>query len=317
MILLCGIPTESPLAMVRDRLDAMAIPYLVLSQRRFAEIPFRFQITGGSVTGELTVDGRTYGLQDVLGVYTRLMDYAGLPEVRPEPAESWRRRLARDWHEAVGRWCEIAPIRVVNRTAPMGSNASKPFQAQAITRRGFFTPETLITNDPALAREFIAEHRRVVYKSISGIRSIVREVDADARQRLDHIRACPVQFQAYIDGRNVRVHTVGDDVFATGISTDATDYRYAHRDSGRAAVLDAVELSDDVAAQCIALARDLELPFAGIDLKLTDQDEVYCFEVNPSPAYSYYESHTGQPISAAIARYLTAGSAFETAGSRR
>jgi hypothetical protein len=36
---------------------------------------------------------------------------------------------------------------------------------------------------------------------------------------------------------------------------------------------------------------------------------VYCFEVNPSPAYSYYESHTGQPISAALARYLVAGAA--------
>jgi hypothetical protein len=31
---------------------------------------------------------------------------------------------------------------------------------------------------------------------------------------------------------------------------------------------------------------------------------VICFEVNPSPGFSYYEGHTGQPISAAIARYL-------------
>ena len=63
-------------------------------------------------------------------------------------------------------------------------------------------------------------------------------------------------------------------------------------------------MSDDVALQCLALARDLDLPFAGIDLKITPADEIYCFEVNPSPAYSYYESHTGQPISAALARFL-------------
>jgi hypothetical protein len=44
---------------------------------------------------------------------------------------------------------------------------------------------------------------------------------------------------------------------------------------------------------------------SGIDLKITPDDEVYCFEVNPSPAFSYYESNTGQPISAAIARALT------------
>jgi len=31
------------------------------------------------------------------------------------------------------------------------------------------------------------------------------------------------------------------------------------------------------------------------------------FEVNPSPAYSYYEANTEQPIAASLARYLAAG----------
>ena len=307
MILLLGIPTESPLALVRGRLDELGAPYLLLSQRRFEDVPFRFQVSQGRVTGELTVDGKRYALEEFTAVYTRLMDHQSLPEVANEPQASPRRLLARDWHDAVLRWYEIAPIRVVNRTAPMGSNSSKPFQAQVVTRRGFFTPETLITNDPELARAFIALHRRVVFKSTSGIRSIVREVDEDDLRRLDAIRSCPVQFQAYVEGRNVRVHTIGDEVFATGIMTEATDYRYAHRQHGEPAVLEAVEVSDDLAAQCRALARDLELPFAGLDLKITPADEVYCFEVNPSPAYSYYESHTGQPISAALARYLAGG----------
>jgi ribosomal protein S6-L-glutamate ligase RimK-like protein len=310
MILLCGIPTESPLALVRDHLDAMRTPYVMLSQRRFTEIPFRFEISGDSVTGSFTVDGRRYLLENIVSVYTRLMDYQSLPELSSEPSGSNTRLLARDWHDAVTRWCEIAPICVVNRARSMGSNSSKPFQAQAITRRGFFTPETLITSDPALAREFVYEHQRVIYKSICGVRSIVQEVDAHDLRRLDMIRACPVQFQAYVTGRNVRVHTVGEQVFATGITTTATDYRYAHKEAGQSADLEEVSLSDDLAAQCLALARDLELPFAGIDLKITPDERVYCFEVNPSPAYSYYESHTGQPISAALARYLSAGGAL-------
>lgn len=304
MVLLCGIPTESPLLLVRDRLDAMGAPYLVLPQRRFAEIPLRFRIGNGGVTGEVVIDRRAYALEDIVGVYTRLMDFRSLPELAGVPEGAARRVLAREWHEALSRWCEVTPARVVNRTAPMGSNASKPFQAQTVTRRGFLTPETLVTNDPDLARAFIHEHGRVVYKSISGIRSIVRKVDARDLARLDHIRSCPVQFQAYVEGRNVRVHTVATEVFATGITTEATDYRYAHRERGQAAALEPLEVSDDLAAQCLALAQDLELPLAGIDLKVTPQGDVYCFEVNPSPAYSYYESQTGQPISAAIARYL-------------
>ena len=304
VILLCGIPTESPLALVRDGLEAIGAPYLVLSQRRFAEIPLRLQIRSGYVSGQLVIDGRAYPLEDVFGVYSRVMDYRSLPEVKSEPEGGPLRLLARDWHEAVSRWFEITPARVVNRTAAMGSNASKPFQAQMVTKRGFFTPETLITNDPDLARAFIAEHRRVVYKSTSGVRSVVREVDAEDLQRLDRIRSCPVQFQAYVEGRNIRVHTVGDEVFATAIHTEATDYRYAQRQRGEAATLERVELTDDLAAQCLALARDLDLPLAGIDLKVTPDDEVFCFEVNPSPAFSYYEAQTGQPISTAIARYL-------------
>jgi glutathione synthase/RimK-type ligase-like ATP-grasp enzyme len=48
----------------------------------------------------------------------------------------------------------------------------------------------------------------------------------------------------------------------------------------------------------------LGLAFAGIDLKITPEKHVYCFEVNPSPAFSYYQSNTGQPIADAVAAYL-------------
>ena len=46
------------------------------------------------------------------------------------------------------------------------------------------------------------------------------------------------------------------------------------------------------------------MAFAGIDLKYASDDYVYCFEVNPNPGFSYYESSTGQPIANAVASYL-------------
>ena len=73
---------------------------------------------------------------------------------------------------------------------------------------------------------------------------------------------------------------------------------------GEAAVLTATEIASDVASRCVALARALGLAFAGVDLKITPEGEVYCFEVNPTPAFSYYESNTGQPIALEVARYL-------------
>ena len=48
----------------------------------------------------------------------------------------------------------------------------------------------------------------------------------------------------------------------------------------------------------------LGLSFSGIDLKRTPQDDWYCFEVNPSPGYSYFEEQTGQRIADTLVRYL-------------
>jgi glutathione synthase/RimK-type ligase-like ATP-grasp enzyme len=266
-----------------------------------------FAVTAGSVTGHLRIGERSYPLESFTGVYTRLMDEQYLPELRAEAPGSPLRCMARALHDALTRWYEVAPARVVNRTGPMGSNFSKPYQAQRILEQGFRIPETLITNEPELVREFHARHERVIYKSMSGVRSIVRTVDEADLERLERIRWCPTQFQAFVDGTNVRVHTVGDTAFATAVTTEATDYRYAAQQVGEAPALETTELSDELRERCLRLSHDLDLPFAGIDLKITPDGEVFCFEVNPSPAYSYYESQTGQPISLALADYLAGG----------
>jgi hypothetical protein len=98
-------------------------------------------------------------------------------------------------------------------------------------------------------------------------------------------------------------HVVGTEVYASAIATNVPDYRYAHRQGGDARVY-GIDLADELADRCTRLAAALALPFAGIDLKLTPDGHAVCFEVNPSPAYSYYQAGTGQPISRALARYL-------------
>lgn len=309
MILLCGIPSETPLRMVASRLEAMGSEFVLFNQREFEQSDLWYEVAAGEVRGELRIAGRTYNLQDFTGVYPRLMDDRCLPELANEAPGSPLRNYCRRFHDTLVRWMEIAPARVVNRCAPMASNSSKPYQAQLIREQGFLVPETLITNDPELVRAFRAKHGRVIYKSISAVRSIVQELDDNDDERLERIRWCPTQFQAFVDGVNLRVHTVGGEVFPTAIASDATDYRYATRMTGEPAALREVTLSDELAEKCLRLSAALGLEFAGIDLKVTPDEEVYCFEVNPSPAYSYYEGNAGQPISAAVARHLANGRA--------
>ena len=176
----------------------------------------------------------------------------------------------------------------------MASNASKPFQLQAIAEY-FRVPDTVVTSDAQEVRDYWRDHGAVVYKSTSGIRSIVQRLDDRSAQRLDRVISLPTQFQAYVKGIDVRVH-VGNAVFATEISSGAVDYRYARRD-GLPADLRSVCVGDDICQRCVDLAARLDLPFCGIDLRRTPDGEYVCFEVNPMPGFSYYEAETGAPMS--------------------
>ena len=68
--------------------------------------------------------------------------------------------------------------------------------------------------------------------------------------------------------------------------------------------LEATRLSEAVEARCVDLTARLGLRFGGIDLRITPDERVVCFEVNPCPAYTYYEGNTGQPVARAVAHHL-------------
>jgi RimK-like ATP-grasp domain len=305
VILLCGIPSERGLSLIADELDRLRAPFVVLNQRQFAEFELHFEVVSGAVGGVLYIKRAPLTLPDVGAAYVRLMDYRALPELRSLPPQDPARVRCRTQHETLDDWLNVTPARVINRPGAQGSNGSKPYQAQLIVAAGLPVPATLITDDPDAVRAFRARHGRVVYKSISGVRSIVRELRDEDLVRLGRIRWCPTQFQERIEGTDVRVHCVGEEAFATAVRSGAADYRYAAREEEEPH-LEAVELSSEVIECCLRLTGTLGLEFAGIDLRFTPAGEVFCFEVNPSPAFSYYEDHTGQPIGRAVARHLTA-----------
>lgn len=310
-VVVWGVPSESPVELLLGALARRGVEPLVVHPRRFLDQDVDVRLTGGQVHGTVRVDGRTTDLADVTGVYVRPIEPELVPELRDLPADDPARLAARAQFDALMAFTEAAPealgCRVASRLSAMASSMSKPYQAQAVRAAGFDTPDTLVTDDPDQARAFVRAHRGAIYKSLSGVRSIVSvvELDRDAA-RLDRIRWCPVQFQEQVHGPDVRVHVVGDEVHAAVVDSDATDYRYARAQTGRDAELAPYALPDDVAQRCVALAHALDLPFAGVDLKLADDGRVVCFEVNPSPGYPWYETAAGLPISDSLARWLTA-----------
>lgn len=308
MILFCGIPSEPPLARAIQAAEDLEAPHLVFNQRQSDFSDILLEHENGAWSGALWARETEWPLDQFTGVYTRLIDPGTLPDFKPQRGcapNTDRIHHATFVHTTLSEWLEFTPCRVLNRAAAMASNGSKPYQMQWIQRAGFLTPPTLVTNEPAEARAFIHRHQRVIFKSASSVRSIVREWTSADESRLARLRALPTQFQARIDGTNIRVHVVGKHVFATQINTEAVDYRYAHRD-GEDMAMAAIDLPDDIALRCIDLSQQLSLPFCGIDLMRTPDHSYYCFEVNPSPGYSFFEESTGQPISKAVVDYLSA-----------
>ncbi len=298
MILLVGSPEEGPVACVIAALERSGASYVMcdLSQPMQGA---QFVGARGQLSGWLRLgDGTNVDLGAVHAVYARLIDYRRFRTYRKLSPSA--RGVADSAHLALTTYLDLTDAMVINRSVAMGSNRSKPYQITLIREMGFDVPPTLVTNNPDRVHAFQARYGRVIFKSASAMRSIVTELDEAAVRRLGAIRVCPVQFQALVPGVDIRVHVVGAKVFATACTSGVVDYRY----SGGEAVLEPFDLPDEIAERCISMAQALDLPVAGIDLKLRPDGGWTCFEVNPSPGFSWFEHATGQPISDAIAALL-------------
>lgn len=299
MILVCGNPDDERIAQVCVRLLERGADYCLLDLSRYPlgyQISWRWQ--GGKAEGYIAADGWRVEIAEISSVFVRYPELSErIASVEIEPTT--QAAIYAESSYGLGAMLEQLPALVVNRQRGAMSNQSKPYQALIIRECGMFTPTTLITSDANEARLFYARHGgEVIYKSLSGVRSRVERMDGMMLARLKWLRDAPAQLQAYVPGDNVRVHIVGEELFATRVASAAVDYRFAE------VTMTATTLPTEVSAACRELARRFDLPLAGIDLKRTAEGKYYCFEANPAPDFLYYERHSGQPISAALADLL-------------
>lgn len=298
MIAVVGSPSEGPVALLLDAASELGIETLVLEEELAADWQLEVE-TGVSGIRALVVNrGRTIDLSTATGLYLRLTS----PELVGAPSDPLRDARRTAAVSLMASWADVTPIRVANRPSPMAGNGSKPYQAALIHAMGFSVPETIVTSDPAAVRAFRRRHGRIIYKSTSGVRSVVHELTGRRSDDLDRVRDLPTQFQRLLTGVNVRVHVVGHEAFACEVESATIDYRYA--EGGQAARMTAIELPDPVRERCISLAQALDLPLAGIDLLRDEDGHWWAFEVNPSPAYNCFEEPTGLPIARSLATWL-------------
>ena len=313
MILVCGIVADAMVELMCARLNDLGYEYMLFDQLHYpGQHNLSWGIGENGLYGYLASPERRVDIAELTGVYARYVNYRGGPE-RSDFSNLEQQMIDAEYLLSLMQLLDLLPCTVVNRVKASTSNDSKIYQSFLAESVGLRTPRTLVTTDPGKVRAFYELcGRRVIYKSLSSIRSIVSLLsDADLEERLRRVRNCPTQFQEVVEGEDIRVHTVSGQVFATEIVSDVSDYRYAGRDGGSLSMR-VIDLPVHIANACLQMARSLGLVLSGIDLRRTPDNEYYCFEVNPSPGFIFYERMTGQPISEAVAHLLRGRELTET-----
>lgn len=302
MILVWGPPADGETTAVLGALARRGAPVLFVNQAEVMAQQVRLSVEG-SLEAWLELPSGAIDLGGVTSAYIRPHDSAQAPQVAVHGVDSAAARHAWSVDARLLTWAEVTDAFMVNRPSAMASNDSKPYQSIAARAVGFDVPDTLLTTDPDAARQFAATHGAVIYKSISGIRSIVTRLEEADMDRLGDVTWCPTQFQACIPGTDVRAHVVGNRVFACEIISEACDYRYGGY------VPAPYELPPEQSARCVALAARLGLALAGIDLRRTPEGRWYCFEANPSPAFTCFGEEIEVAVADAVAECLIAAGA--------
>lgn len=265
------------------------------------------------VDGRYVCDGDD--LTDVTSFYLRSIPAPYAPRMeRDEELVLWD-----DWHERYMHQRERASFfvawllslqargcRLVNPPHAASVLQYKPFQLHTLRTLGAQVPLTLISNDPVAVEVFHAEVKDVIFKPLMG-GAITRHLH-EHLDDLPRVAASPVIFQQRVDGDDLRVMLVGDEIVSSvAIETPAQhlDFRNDPEYRGGNATYREVKLPKKIEAFCRKAARACGLAFAGIDIKHVEGSDDWVFlELNSSPIYLDVELKLGHPISAAIAKLL-------------
>ena len=271
---------------------------------------------GGERAGQLfTETGEQISTNEVLAVWARKL---WSPRMAEDLDERFRSMCVNESAAALEGFLDaLHNARWVNNLDRQRDAENKQRQLRIAASAGLRVPRTLVTNDPAAAREFFAENEgetvakllRPLDISMDAANSFVytnrvREEDLAGAEALRH---SPMVFQELIPKAfELRVVCVADRVFtgaldASGTSRGHTDWRRAAPEECR---WQQTQLPAEVGSSLRILMSKLGLVFGAIDLICTPSGEHVFLEVNPSGEWGMLERDLGLPISEAIAETL-------------
>jgi len=184
----------------------------------------------------------------------------------------------------------------------------KPWQLALAQQVGLAIPSTLMTNDPAEARDFWARHDgNVIYKQFRALPDAWRETRRLRTEEValaENIRLTPVIFQRYVEAvADVRVTAIGGEFYAASANIRNAEYPIDFRFNENL-TWEPHTLPQCVESSLRQLMHHLGLEYGAIDLRLTPDGQYIFLEINPAGQFLWIELATGQKISEALASHL-------------
>jgi MvdC family ATP-grasp ribosomal peptide maturase len=271
---------------------------------------------GCDQTSQIITDaGAQVSTEEIRAVWARKL---WTPKMDADLDERYREMCVRESVAALEGFLDaLHYARWVNDIQRERAAENKQRQLRIAAEAGLHIPRTLVTNDPAEARQFFAETKgRTVAKLLRPLTvsmnapplfvytSQVHEEDLDKAETLRH---SPMVFQEMIPkARELRVAWVAGEAFtgaldASGTSRGQTDWRLAQPEECQ---WQNAELPVEVLRGLQALMSKLGLVFGAIDLICTPAGEHVFLEVNPGGEWGMLQRDLGLPISESIARAL-------------
>ncbi len=196
-----------------------------------------------------------------------------------------------------GRWISLP------RATEYASN--KLNQLAVAHRCGLRIPDTVVTQSPAVIRDFCERHHgRVIVKPVAGtpgpllFTQFVRE---EHLKQEDSLRACPAIYQEYIPGtKHIRLNCFGDQSYASQIETEDLDWR-----PNLGVPISRWHVPHSLHLNIRNVLDALGLEMGIVDLKETPGGEFVWLEVNPQGQFLFLEGLTGEPLTECFADYFT------------
>jgi hypothetical protein len=187
----------------------------------------------------------------------------------------------------------VNPLRPV---AVSGTTAANPTLARAARECGFVLPPSLVTSNPAGAREFYEHHGR---RALSGPPLFLESVvlcGTEGAATLTAQAARPCYLQAVPPGRRLRLIVAGEQAFAAELDSPVGSAGATGR---------AVPVSQSLSDGCRRLAAKLGLGLFELTVVAGGDGRDYCFALNEFPTYDGWEESVCNRVTGALVDVFT------------